>query len=310
MGAVSLVASPVAPVAHAPALGDAMALACACAWAAAVMLYRRVRHLDPVALTLFKNLVALTLLVVTMVAAGIPLDVHRSTRDWVTLGTSGIMGLAVADSLFFAGLQRIDTSVAAVADCVYAPTVVLLSVLFLGEPLHGSIVVGAPLVVLGLFLVAFRGSVPSGTARPLDPRGLTLLLSGVFTTAVGVVLAKPALGRSHLVEVTTVRLAFGSVALGAATMTMPARRRAFTSFLRSAPFPLVLPAAVLGTYVCMLLWLGGMKYGTASRAALLNQLGAVFLLGLSRLAGERVSRRRWVGAALAVVGAAVVVAGR
>ena len=63
-----------------------------------------------------------------------------------------------------------------------------------------------------------------------------------------------------------------------------------------------IPGALLGTYVAMILWLGGMKYGTASRAALLNQSATIFVLVLSRIAGEVVPARRWLGAAIAVGG--------
>ena len=52
----------------------------------------------------------------------------------------------------------------------------------------------------------------------------------------------------------------------------------------------------------MILWLGGMKYGSASRAALLNQTGAIFVLLFSRFAGEVFPLRRWAGAGLALAG--------
>ena len=61
-------------------------------------------------------------------------------------------------------------------------------------------------------------------------------------------------------------------------------------------------------YVAMALWLGGMNYGTASRAALLNQSASVWVLLLSALVGEKIPRLRWVGAGLAVGRVAVVIA--
>ena len=72
--------------------------------------------------------------------------------------------------------------------------------------------------------------------------------------------------------------------------------------------PITIPATVLGAYVAMILWLGGMKYGTASRAALLNQSASVWVLLLSALVGEKIPRLRWVGAGLAVGRVAVVIA--
>ena len=75
------------------------------------------------------------------------------------------------------------------------------------------------------------------------------------------------------------------------------------------PAMIALPGTLVGTYLSMLLWLGGIKYTTASRAAILSQLSVVFLLVLSRLSGEPVPPRRWLGALVAVVGALLVVAG-
>ena len=161
---------------------------------------------------------------------------------------------------------------------------------------------GAPMVIAGLLLVAWRRA----GQRVVDPRALALVVGGVMTTAVGVVLAKPALGRSHLVEATTVRLLAGSAALLFAQVVTGRAREALALFTPQPAWRVAVPATVLATYLSMLLWLGGMKYGTASRAALLNQSGAVVLLVLSWRAGEVVSARRWLGAALAIAGVAVV----
>jgi len=284
-------------------IGDAMALGCAVVWATAVMLFRRLGDVHPISLNLFKNAVATVLLLLTMAVAGLHFDLHRAPIDWLRLAGSGVLGLAIADSLFLAGLRRVDAAVAAVADCAYSPTVILISVAFLGEVPRGGFVWGAPLVMLGLLLVVWQ---PSG-AKKVDGRGLALVLGGVVTTAVGVVLAKPALGHSGLVEATTVRLLAGTVVLLVTQLARGKGREALALFRPQPAWRVAVPATVLATYVSMLLWLGGMKYGTASRAALLNQTGAVVLLVMSRALGEKVPGRRWVGAALAVAGVAVVV---
>ena len=285
--------------------GDAMALGCALVWAAAVMLFRRAGEVPAVALNLFKNAVATVLLLATMLALGLRFDTARSPAHWAMLVGSGILGLAVADTLFLAGLRRIDASIAAVTDCVYSPTVLTLSALWLGEPMGAGLLVGGSLVVLGLFVVSAR---VAGAARAVDGGGVALALAGVVTTAFGVVLAKPALGRSDLIEATTVRLCAGIAALFASQLVLGRGREALALFKPQPVWRAALPATVLGTYVAMILWLGGMKYGTASRAALLNQSGAIFVLVLSRLAGEAVPLRRWVGAAIAVTGVGVILA--
>ena len=280
-----------------------MALGCALAWAVAVLSFRRLDKLPPTAVNLFKNAVATCLLVLTMAVAGLSPDTDRSAGDWLSLVVSGVLGLAVADTLFLAGLRRIDASVAAVADCAYSPTVVVLSSVFLREPLAAGLVLGGPLVVLGLLVVSHRRR---DDARPIDRVGLGLVIAGVVTTAIGVVVAKPALDRSHLLEATTIRLASGSIALFLFELLRGKREEVLSLFKPQPAWRPALVATFFGTYVSMILWLGGMKYGTASRAALLNQMGAIFVLVLSRLSGEVVPARRWIGAAIAVAGVAVI----
>ena len=91
-------------------IGDAMALGCAVVWAAAVMLFRRLGDVHPVSLNLFKNVVATVLLLLTMAIAGLHFDLHRAPIDWLRLAGSGVLGLAIADSLFLAGLRRVAST--------------------------------------------------------------------------------------------------------------------------------------------------------------------------------------------------------
>lgn len=282
------------------ALGDAMAIGCALAWALAVLAFRRVEGVSPAALNLFKNTLASGLLLVTMLAIGMPFDGQRGALDWGALALSGVLGLAVADTLFLAGLRRVDASIAAIADCAYAPTVLLLSIVTLGEPLGAGLLAGAPLVVLGLAIVGWEPR--GGSTKKVDRRGLALCIAGVVATAFAAVIAKPALDRSDLIEATTVRLAAGSVALLAWETAAGRREAALALFTPHQAWRWAVPGALLGSYLAMILWLGGMKYGTASRAALLNQSAAVFVLLLSRFVGEAVPPRRWVGAGVALLG--------
>lgn len=284
-----------------------MAIGCAVAWALAVMAWRRLKHLEPVALNLFKTGLASALLILTMMALGIRLDLERSLGDWVGLVLSGVLGLAVADTLFLAGLRRIDASVAAVTDCAYSPTVLLLSAVFLREPMRATLLVGAPLVVVGLLVVSWTRGQSRGAA--IDKGGVALAVGGVILTAVAVVMAQPALQRSDLIEATTVRLVAGAAGLLLAQLVAGRGRQALSLFRPQPAWKLAIPATVLGTYIAMILWLGGMKYGTASRAALLNQSAVVFVLLLSRFTGEPVPLRRWIGAGIAVAGVVVIVAG-
>jgi len=285
--------------------GEFMALGCGLCWAISVMLFRRMGAVDPWVVNLFKNIVASALLLLTLLAMGRGLDWTRSTEDWCRLAGSALLGLTLGDTLFFAGIQRIGASVAAVTDCAYSPLVVGLSVLLLGETISGGLVLGVPLVVAGLVTVAWN---KPGSLR-VDRKGVAFALGGVVASALGVIVAKPALVRSNLIEATTVRLIVGALSL---VLVQAATGRLRVSLAVFRPQPLwraLLPASVMGTYISMILWLGGIKYAPASRAALLNQMATVFMLLLSRLSGEIVPKRRWLGAGLALAGAVAVLVG-
>ncbi len=287
-------------------LGEIMALGCALTWAIAVLLFRDIGPIDARGLNLFKNAAAVVLLAITMLVMGRHIDWNRSALDWLLLSGSAVLGITIGDSLFFAGLQRIGANLAAITDCVYAPIVVGLSVLVLHEPVTHGLLLGAPLVALGLVVVTWHK--PGGV--PIDRLGVAYAIGGVLATAVGIVMAKPVLEKSDLIEATTVRLAVAAVTL-IPIQALTGRLRASLALFKPQPlWRKMLPAVVVGPYISMLLWLGGLKYAPVSRAALLNQMATVFLLLLSRfVGGETVPKRRWVGAMLALSGALCVLVG-
>jgi drug/metabolite transporter (DMT)-like permease len=287
-------------------LGVALSLATAVVWSTAVLLLRRGAQLGPAATNLFKNAIGTVLTLATLAVVGWGDLAAIAPADLGLLALSGLLGIAIGDVLFLAALERLGASWMAVLDCAYAPTVVLVAVLWLGEPLSAGFLVGAALVVGGLLLASWRQ--PGGAPVRL---GLLLGALSIIVVALGVVLAKPALERSGLIAATAVRLLAGLT--GQALVHLPSRRlrRSFRIFRDPRAWRQVAPAAALGTWLAMILWLGGTKYTDASVAAVLNQTATVFtLVGARLLLGEVFPRRRWWGAALAAAGAAVVALGR
>ena len=280
-------------------------------WSVAILLYRKVgTSASPEAMTLFKNVVALGLLLLTMAALGEGFPTDRPGVDWLRLALSGILGLAVADTFLFHALKRIGAARVAILDTVYAPIVVTLAWLFLGDVLPGSFLVGGLLVVAGV-AVANR----QGERSPVDARealvGSLFCLLAVSGTGVGVILSKPVLEGAHVVEVTATRMGFG-VAAQLLWSGLRGDRTVFGAFLPSSgAWRWLLPASFVGTYLAMLLWMGGFKWAPASVAAVLNQLATVYILILARLVlHEPVTGRQFLGGAAAVVGAMVVMWGR
>lgn len=292
-------------------LGEACALGAAMCWSVSLILFKSSDEVSPLAMNLFKNIVAIALLTLTLLALGQGVDLHRSSDDWLRLVVSGVLGIAVADTLIFMALQRLGAGLLAVVDTAYAPTMVSLSVLALGERPSASFLLGGALVLGGV--VAAMLEKPTAATR--DARalatGVALGLTGILVMGFGVMLSKPVVERGHLVEVSLVRLVAGAVAQLGWMALVPAHRGALAVLKPGPAWRRLGPAAVLSAYLSMLLWLGGFKWTSAARASILNQLTTVFTIVLARIfLGEALSSRRAIGAAVAASGALVVLLAR
>ena len=102
-------------------------------WSIAVILFRKSGDsMSPIPLNLFKCLVSLLLLIPTLLIMGVPFFPDCPINDWWKLALSGIIGITLADVLFFASLNRLGAGLSAIVSCFYLPTVIILSYLFFG----------------------------------------------------------------------------------------------------------------------------------------------------------------------------------
>lgn len=289
-------------------LGEICALLAPLSWSVAVILFKRSDGPPALSLNLFKNTAGVVLLGLTLAVLGIGIPPDRSAADWLRLAGSGLLGLAIADTLLFEGLRRIGAARMAVVDTVYAPVVVFLSWLFLAEPISASFLVGAAAVIAGVTLASVQRGAFDGIAGRERLVGTLYCVGAIVGTAVGVIIAKPALASSNLVELTFTRLLFGLAGQVAWVTARQAWGEASVAFRPGKLWWNLLPAAVMGPYVSLLLWLGGFKWAPASVAAVLNQLATVYILVLARVVlKERLSARQTAGATLAACGAGYIV---
>ena len=190
-------------------LGEICALLAPLTWSVAVILFKRSDGPPALSLNLFKNVAGVVLLALTMLALGIRIPTDRSAVDWVRLGASGLIGLALADTLLFEGLRRVGAARLAVVDTIYAPLVVFLAWAVLGEPISRSFLIGAIAVIAGVTIATIQRGAFAGIEGRERAIGTLYCLGAISGTAVGVVIAKPALAASNLVELTCIRLVFG-----------------------------------------------------------------------------------------------------
>lgn len=322
-----------------PLFGELLALGSALGWAVAVVLFKLAAEtrsdgrpgLGPVALNTFKNTVALVFLPPTMLLAGQSLWPDPTWADVGWLLLSGWLGMGLSDTFFLMALNRLGAASMAIVVTLYAPMVVLLAWLFLGESLGPGQLLGVGLVVAAQVLLRSEPKPASGSAsapasvatsdtpdasnRSRPDRGDFLVgfgfaLVAMLSMAVSIILLKPVLERNPLLWSTEVRLAGGMLFL---VMLIFRERHPLALFepLRDpAVFRLMAPAAFIGTYLNLMLLLGGLKYALASVATVLNQLANLFIFLLAVIfLREQAGPRRWIGVALGVSGAVLVMLG-
>jgi drug/metabolite transporter (DMT)-like permease len=172
-------------------IGQTAALLTALTWASALVLFKRSgEHVPPIGLNLFKNTIALVLLGATLPVfmafdSGHALAALAGFDDsqLLILALSGIIGIALADTLLFHGLNLIGVGLLSIIDCAYSPAILLCAWLLLGEVPAGVLpYVGGALILGGVFTASAHPHRQTH-ARPVL-LGFPVLLA-IVTMAVG-----------------------------------------------------------------------------------------------------------------------------
>lgn len=296
-------------------VGELCALLAAFVWSFSVILFKRSEVISPLGLNLFKNIVAIAILVLLLPILGVSVSWDRPSAEWLSLIASGVLGIGLADTLFFMALRRLGPALLAVVECVYTPLMVVLAMLFLGERAGLGFAIGASLVVSGVLLSNVEPGAVSAARSPSErrDRGLGMLygLLAIGCLAGGIFLVRPLLAVGNVFEISLVRLCAGVLGQLVWIAGHPRPGEAFLPFRPSPAWRTLIPASVLSSTVAMVLWLLGFKYAEASVAVVLNQMSTFFTLGLARvMLGEPLGRGRILGASFAALGALMVLLGR
>lgn len=285
-----------------PGPGELFALLSALSWAIGVICYRQLGdRLPPLQLNFLKNV-----LVLLMLVPALPLMHGWSLPRFDTMQAglavaSGLLGIGIADTLYFRALNELGAGRMGVLGNFYSPFVIVLGFFFLDERLLPVQMAGFVLVSLGVWVAAWP---KAGTApRPAHAmQGFLLALLAIALMAVSVVMVKRVLEAQPLLWVTLLRM------LGAlAVMLLIAGWRWETTLLvpsmASIPWRPLLTGAFVGQFLAMILWLAGYKYTSASVAAILNETASVFILLLAAVwLKEPLTRRALAGVGLTLTG--------
>jgi drug/metabolite transporter (DMT)-like permease len=286
-------------------LGEACSIGSALAWSGGVIIYKRLGEtLAPLQLNLLKNLIVLALIAPTlalmpdMTWPSLPLPALMLTL------LSGVLGIAVADTLYFRALNALGAARVGIIGNLYSPFVIALSFVFLSERLDMLQGLGFVLVSSGVLLVSSQRA-----GKSLEPeqlrRGLTYGVAAILLMAVAIVMVKRVLEGQPLLWVVALRLIGGVLGLA---LLFACRGQRLLPETHAAPrlrWGVLFAGALLGQYISMMLWLAGYKYTKASVAAILNESSSIFIVVLAWLfLHEGMSVRKLAGVTCTLSGVA------
>lgn len=264
-------------------LGKLLSLGSAFLWAVAVILFRITgREVRPLGLNLFKSLLVLSLLLITIWISGDPIFPDLPWKDYTVFLVSGIVGIGISDTLFFASLNRLGASLLAIVNCSYSPFVIMLASIFLAENMGIVQLVGVAFIVIAVMIISRRKQkIPIPRHSLLA--GIGLGLAAMMTMAVSIILMKPALDNSSILWATLMRTTGGMIFLGGIMIWHPHRKTILREISDIQNWKAMIPGSFFGGYLALVAWMGGMKFIQASEASALNQISTVFIFVLGMI---------------------------
>ncbi len=294
-------------------MGEVAALAAALAWAFASVLWARLgRETDEVTLNFLKCTLAAAALSLTLLildGVGWPVGVSRSDLLW--LAASGVAGLTLGDSAYFAALTRIGPRRALLVWALAPGLSALLAWPVLGEPIHARMVLGMVLTLGGVVWVIVErtpdddGKASSSLSRR-ELMGVGFAVIALLGQASSNVLQKFAGQDAGALGLSVVRLSVGALGLGIWLGAMGRLAAAVTPMKEPAKAGRIVLATATGTYIGIWLSAYGLLHAEVGVASTLNATSPIFVLPIAAtMAGDRISRRAIAGAVIAVAGVAI-----
>jgi drug/metabolite transporter (DMT)-like permease len=288
--------------------GELAALSAAFVWAMSSVVYARMgQRIPPLELNLLKGGIAIGFLLLTVLVRGQLLPALDAPALGM-LSLSGVIGITLGDTAYFAGLNSIGPRRTLLLETLAPPMTALLAAVFLGEQLGSGAWIGILLTVLGVaWVIGERVTETAGKTGQWVAGVRWALLAGL-AQAGGAVLSRAALAQTEIEPVwgALVRLSAGVLGL---LLWARLGRKPLDGLLKPLQSRRVLVAIVVAafasTYLGIWLQQTALKFAPAGIAQTLSATSPLFVLPLAVWAGDRVSLRAILGVLVALAGVGI-----
>ncbi|NEP61913.1 MAG: DMT family transporter [Symploca sp. SIO2G7] len=288
--------------------GELAALGSACLWAVATIVYGRLgRSYPPIELNLFKGVIAIALIILTLLLSNEQLQ-SLNFSTYALLILSGVIGIALGDTARFASLNCLGPRRSSLMETLAPPLVAIIALIFLQEKLTITAWCGIFVTVIGIAWVVTE-QVPNSTVKQEQLfKGIGFGFLAALSQASGAVISRAVLTQTTISPLLSAlwRLIGGVVILLLLTGLF---RRKVSPQLPSLPsrqsLGAIFFAALIGTYLGIWLQQTAFKFTTAGIAQTLSATSPLFVLSIVVWMGEVVSLRAILGVLVAIGGVAL-----
>jgi drug/metabolite transporter (DMT)-like permease len=284
-----------------------VALASAASWALGTVLWRKIgEEISPYSMNLGKGVIGCLYLALVFLVIGIE---PISMQDFLILGASGILGITLGDTFFFKALMNLGPSLASLMGTLLPVSVAFSAVIFLSEKPSFLAWAGIFLTVGGVAWV-LKQRIPGNEIIKNKPLGIKYRLLSILCMTAGVIFAKVGISSVSAVEASFIRMAWGVAGL----IIWGIFNQELNNWIAPFKKPLLLKKV---SFIVLIIVFGGfwlslvaLKYTDASFANTLGSTSPLFVLPLASIVlKEKISMKAGLGAALAVGGVALILAG-
>lgn len=295
-----------APFSHA---GEVAALATACCWTVTALAFEAAgRRVGSLAVNLLRLVPAVVLLsVYSWLVRGVAFPVDASAHTWLWLAVSGLIGFTVGDLCLFRAFVLVGARVSMLLMALVPPFTTVLGLVIMGEVLSVRELAGMVLTVIGVSSVVLeRRPDAAGRLQRLPLGGILLGLGGAAGQALGLVLSKYGMGSYDAFAATQIRVIAGIIGFAIVFTVIGWWPRVRFALADRRAMVGTGIGAFFGPFLGVSLSLVAVKYAYAGVAATLMSLVPVLIIAPAVvLFGEKVTRLAVVGAAVAVIGSAL-----
>ena len=285
--------------------GEIAALSAAVVWALATWIYSQFsHHFSAMQLNIVKGVAASGMMLVVMPWVEMP-TMAISSIHLAILAVSGIIGIAVGDSAYFASLKRIGANKTLLLESLAPPLSGVLALVALGSVLPLQSWLGVLLTTLAVTFVIFQ---PDASGQQTNWSGVGFGLLASVCQASGVVISHYALVAGDLPPLlgALIRLSVGVLAV--AMVIVLFEQKPFSSMgkhlgqLTKSAFLWLLGAIFVGTFLALWLQQIALKHANPAIAQTLIATSPLFMLFIYMVKGEKVTAKSIIGTLAAVGG--------